>query len=94
MELEEALLQMRAVDGKTRPFLSGNDGKKRNEPEEGVVLGEVDRLRVRLEAHSAKDVVGVGQEILALSLDMKGRTRKHVMNTCNTQEQHGRETEG
>ena len=94
VEFEEALLQMGAVDGETGSFLSGDEGEKRSEPEEGVVLGEVDGLRVRLEAHSAKDVIGVGQEILALSLEVKGRSGEHVVNARNTQEQHGRETEG
>ena len=93
VEFEEALLQMGAVDGETGSFLSG-EREKRSEPEEGVVLGEVDGLRVRLEAHSAKDVIGVGQEVLALSLEVKERSREHVVNACNPREQHGRETEG
>ena len=86
VEFEEALLQMGAVDGETGSFLSGDEGEKKGEPEKGVVLGEVDGLRVRLEAHSAKDVIGVGQEILALSLEVKGRSREHVVNARNAQE--------
>ena len=86
VEFEEALVQMGAVDGETGSFLSGDEGEKKGEPEKGVVLGEVDGLRVRLEAHSAKDVIGVGQEILALSLEVKGRSREHVVNARNAQE--------
>lgn len=74
VQIQNGLLESGSIDGEVDPFLTKIKREKEVQPKQGCLLREVCSLWLRLKSNPAEKIIGVREEVAALSLGYKQTT--------------------